>query len=107
MGRPFRRGDRRAKEGRSQQNPFQFMQKLPVCQGLGRLLIAILAAGVVIHAAEKQLLIIELQKLEALLWVEGDDAALGVHPDAPGRWGLSGHSGLLLSRCSLFYAIIA
>ena len=97
MGRPFRRGDRRAKEGRSQQNPFQFMQKLPVCQGLGRLLIAILAAGIVVHTAEKQLLIIELQKLEALLRVEGDDAALGVHPDAPGRWVLSGHSGLLLS----------
>ena len=46
-------------------------------------LIAELPACVLVHAAQKHLMVPEFQQLTVLHLVEGDDAPLGIHPDAP------------------------
>ena len=61
------------------------------------LLIPVLLPGILIHAAEKEYLIPELQQLEAILWMEGDNAPLRIYPNTPGRWVLLDHENLSIS----------
>ena len=50
------------------------------------LLVAELPSGVLVHAADKEVVVVELPQLPALLLVEGDNAVFGVYPEPPLRF---------------------